>query len=239
MNVWDGPPPSGFALEGIHFAPAPESRIDTDVIDRDVQALRTVVEEASRQADLVFVALHCHEGIDGRWNTETPANFLQPLAHTLIDAGAHGIFGTGPHMLRGMELYRGRPICYSLGNFIFTLETIESFPVEVYEQQRMPLDSTAADLYDRVTGYKDEPRFWETVLAEFVFEDGVLVDNQLVPVTMGNDLPRSRRGRPQVAGRQAGEKILKRLSDLSEPFDAIIDVAHDADGLPTGKLVHN
>jgi len=171
-NVWEGPPPGGFAVEGVRFAPGETSHIHTRAVQRDVDALVDVVGEAARQADLVFVALHCHEGVSGRWNNEVPADFLQPLARTLIDAGAHGIFGTGPHMLRGMELYQGRPICYSLGNFIFTLETIASFPVEVYEGQGMPARSTAADLYDRITGYQAESRFWETVVARFTFDDG-------------------------------------------------------------------
>jgi poly-gamma-glutamate capsule biosynthesis protein CapA/YwtB (metallophosphatase superfamily) len=237
MNVWDGPPAGGFAVEGVHFAPAESSRIGTSALSRDIDALQEVVSEASRQADLVFVALHCHEGVDGRWNTETPADFLQPLSRGLVDAGAHAVFGTGPHMLRGMELYRGRPICYSLGNFIFTLETIDSFPVEVYEQQGMPLDSTAADLYDRVTGYKDEPRFWQTVLAEFVFDEGVLVDSELRPVTMRSDLPRSRRGRPELAEAATGEAILNRLDGLSAPFGTGVQIEHAADGLPVGRLV--
>ncbi|MEL6546220.1 MAG: CapA family protein, partial [Myxococcota bacterium] len=39
------------------------------------------------------------------------------LAHTLVDAGADLVFGHGPHVLRGMEIYKGRFIAYSLGNF--------------------------------------------------------------------------------------------------------------------------
>ncbi|MEN0137794.1 MAG: CapA family protein, partial [Rhodococcus sp. (in: high G+C Gram-positive bacteria)] len=152
MNVYDRPPFDGFAVEGVHFAADKESSVHTAVLDRDVAALVESVQEARRQADLVFVALHCHEGTSGRWNSDTPAEFLRPLAHTLIDSGANAILGSGPPVLRGVELYRNRPICYSLGNFIFTLETVESFPLEVYEQQQMPPKSSPADLYDRLTG---------------------------------------------------------------------------------------
>ena len=41
------------------------------------------------------------------------------LAHALVDAGADLVAGSGPHVLRGMERYRGSLICYSLGNLIF------------------------------------------------------------------------------------------------------------------------
>jgi poly-gamma-glutamate synthesis protein (capsule biosynthesis protein) len=227
-NVYDPPPPGGIAVEGVHFVPADLPRIQTDALQRDVAALETVVREASKQADVVVVALHCHEGIQGRWNNEEPAEFLQPLAHALVDAGAHAIVGHGPHMLRGIEIYNGRPICYSLGNFVFNLETISAFPLEVYEQQGMPLASTAADLYDVVTGYAAEPRFWESVLPRFTFSGGSLIEAELHPITLGRNRPRSVRGAPELAGAEDGSRILGRLQALSEPFGTDITVSADA-----------
>ncbi|AUX78343.1 capsule synthesis CapA-like protein (plasmid) [Sinorhizobium fredii] len=234
-NVYDPPPPGGFAVEGVNFAPSDASRVQTDALERDVTALEASVSEASRQADLVFVGLHCHEGLGGRWNSEVPAEFLQPLTHRLIDAGAHGIFAHGPHMLRGLELYAGRPICYSLGNFIFNVETFSSFPLEVYEQQGMPLSSTPADLFDVVTGYGAQPKFWESVVARFTYEDGVLADSEFHPITLGRDTPRSRRGCPQLASAEDGERILARLNELSKPFGADLDIVRDGDRY-VGKL---
>jgi len=234
-NVYDGPPEGGFAVEGVNFAPAAASTILTEVLERDIQALEASVHEASRQADLVFVGLHCHEGIQGRWNTEIPAEFMQRVAHRLIDAGAHGIFAHGPHMLRGVELYKQRPICYSLGNFIFNVESFESFPLEVYEQQGMPLTSTTADLFDVVKGYERQPLFWESVVARFTYEDGVLVDSELLPITLGREAPRGRRGCPGLASADAGEKILSRLSTLSKPFGT--EISFDiVQGRCVGKL---
>jgi poly-gamma-glutamate capsule biosynthesis protein CapA/YwtB (metallophosphatase superfamily) len=236
MNVYDRPPADGFAVDGVHFAPDVTSHIHTATLERDVDALVEAVDEASRQADLVFVALHCHEGADGRWNTDTGAEFLRPLAHTLIEAGANAILGSGPHMLRGMELYRQRPICYSLGNFIFTLETIASFPVEVYEQQGMPLTSTTADLYDRVTGYATERRFWETVAAQFDFDaDGNLASSELIPITSGYGLPRSRRGCPVLADGGDATEILERLGALSKPLDTHVEITRSG-GRTIGRL---
>ena len=233
--IYDPPPPGGFSVEGVNFAPSDNSRVQTDALERDIKAIVASVAEASRQADLVFVGLHCHEGIQGRWNTDTPAEFLQPLAHQLIDAGAHGVFAHGPHMLRGVELYAGRPICYSLGNFIFNVETFSAFPLEVYEQQGMPLTSTSADLFDVVNGYGKQPLFWESVLPRFTYEDGVLVDSEFHPITLGRNAPRSRRGCPQLASANDGARILSRLDDLSQPFGAGFDIVREGERY-VGKL---
>jgi poly-gamma-glutamate capsule biosynthesis protein CapA/YwtB (metallophosphatase superfamily) len=233
-NVYEPPPPGGIAVEGVHFVADDTPRIQTDALLRDVEALKTVVREAARQADIVVVGLHCHEGIQGRWNNDVPAEFLQPLAHALIGAGAHAIIGHGPHMLRGIEIYQGRPICYSLGNFVFNLETISAFPVEVYEQQGLPLTSTAADLYDVVTGYAAEPRFWESVMPQFTFTGGELTDAELHPLTLGRDKPRSRRGTPHLAEPEDAQRILAGLAGLSEQYGTTITI--NASPHPTGRI---
>jgi poly-gamma-glutamate synthesis protein (capsule biosynthesis protein) len=132
-------------------------------------------------------------------------------------------------MLRGVELYRGKPICYSLGNFIFTLETISAFPIEVYEQQGMPSTATTSDFYDRVTGYATESRFWESVIARFEFDDGSLTKSEFVPVTLGGELVRSQRGCPSIAIGSDGESILARLSELSKPFGTDLHIKRTGD----------
>src|SRR5262249_33111868 len=76
-NIYDSPPPGGIAVESVHFVGDDKPRVQTDALERDVQALTSVVDEARRMADLVIVSLHCHEGLQGRWNTDVPAEFLQ------------------------------------------------------------------------------------------------------------------------------------------------------------------
>jgi poly-gamma-glutamate capsule biosynthesis protein CapA/YwtB (metallophosphatase superfamily) len=138
-------------------------------------------------------------------------------------------------MLRGVELYKGRPVCYSLGNFIFNVETFSAFPLEVYEQQGMPITSRAADLFDVVNGYGKQPLFWESVVPRFTFEDGILVDSEFHPITLGRDEPRSRRGCPRLATSEDAARILARLDHLSKPFGASIEVSREGERL-IGKL---
>ncbi|MCY1031399.1 CapA family protein [Corallococcus sp. BB11-1] len=84
----------------------------------DVEVMeRMMVEDitaAKAQADLVLPFFHW--GIEGR---TTPEPYQVRLAHAAIDAGAAGVLGSHPHVLQSMELYRGAPVVYSLGNFVF------------------------------------------------------------------------------------------------------------------------
>jgi len=72
------------------------------------------VKEASNKYDLLVV--HFHWGGEGR---TVPKDYQKDLAHLVIDNGADLVIGHHPHLLQGIELYKGRLIFYSLGNFIF------------------------------------------------------------------------------------------------------------------------
>lgn len=91
----------------------------------DIAAARTQVRRATTQADLVVVVMHAGaEGSDKQHVRPGTEYFLGEnrgdsvaFAHAVVDAGADLVVGSGPHVLRGMEFYRGRLIAYSLGNF--------------------------------------------------------------------------------------------------------------------------
>ncbi|MGH9679141.1 MAG: CapA family protein, partial [Candidatus Acidiferrales bacterium] len=84
---------------------------------QDVAELTRSIREAREMADYVVAYIHAHEQIPG--NVEVPAQFLVAYAHAAIDAGADVFAASGPHVLRGIEIYKGRLIFYSLGNFVF------------------------------------------------------------------------------------------------------------------------
>jgi poly-gamma-glutamate capsule biosynthesis protein CapA/YwtB (metallophosphatase superfamily) len=91
----------------------------------DLDQARSVVEKATGQADLVVVQVHM--GAEGSDKTRVkPGNELffgenrgNPIkfSKAVIDAGADVVIGHGPHVLRGMQFYKGKLIAYSLGNF--------------------------------------------------------------------------------------------------------------------------
>jgi Bacterial capsule synthesis protein PGA_cap len=92
----------------------------------DLPAAQQLVRQAATRADLVLVTIHAGaEGADEghvRPGTEffLGENRGDPMAFSraVIDAGADAVLGSGPHVLRGMQWYRGRPIAYSMGNFV-------------------------------------------------------------------------------------------------------------------------
>jgi hypothetical protein len=130
----------------------------------DIAGVRAAVGRAARTADIVVVTAHM--GAEGtghqhvRKGTETflGENRGDPIrfAHAAVDAGADLVVGHGPHVLRGMEWYRGRLIAYSLGNFAGYGVFAMGGPLSVSGILRVTLDGAGR------------------------FEAGVLVPTQLV-----------------------------------------------------------
>lgn len=89
------------------------SRSDLETVCGSIGAIKA-------KSTLVIVALHwgvqpdCLSPYQGLL-----AEYQQPLGHALIDAGADVVWGHHPHVLHPIEIYRGKPILYSLGNFLF------------------------------------------------------------------------------------------------------------------------
>ncbi len=91
----------------------------------DPGAVRALVSQAAAIADVVVAMFHA--GAEGADRTAVPAGReyafgedrgdSRAFARTAIDAGADLVLGSGPHVVRGLETYRGRLIAYSLGNF--------------------------------------------------------------------------------------------------------------------------
>lgn len=202
------------ASPGVTSAPHPE----------DLERNLTSVREARTQADLVVVSVHAHE-----FDTalDAPPDFLKVFARACIDAGADIVTGSGPHLLRGIELYQGKPIFYSLGNTWFEYETLERLPNDAYLSNNLdPFMSKPSDHADKaLVGLREDARYWESVVPFCTFEGGALTEVTLYPIALGRDAPRPRRGQPSRAYGDAAEQVLRRLAELSEPFETEIELA--------------
>lgn len=92
----------------------------------DIKDSAALVRKAARQADIVVVQMQggaegsdkSHVVVDGHEEfLGEDRGDLVAFTHAMIDAGADVVYGHGPHIMRGMEFYKGRLIAYSLGNF--------------------------------------------------------------------------------------------------------------------------
>jgi poly-gamma-glutamate synthesis protein (capsule biosynthesis protein) len=211
---------------GTTFEVGSSPGIRTEPDPTDVAEIAAVVTSARRLADHVIVTIHAHES-DGA--TSVPAEFLPTFARAMIDAGATIFVGHGPHVLRGIEIYKGKPIFYSLGDFIFQNETLDRLPAENYASYDLGPDSHVADFNDARydmgrSGFPSRREIWESVIAMPRFRGGELVEVALHPITLGFGAPAWVRGRPRPASGELGAKILKDLIDRSEPFGTQIEV---------------
>ncbi|MFA5770939.1 MAG: AmmeMemoRadiSam system protein B [Patescibacteria group bacterium] len=103
--------------------------------DFNLDKAKNLVIEAKADSDLVVVNIH--------WGIEYQNKFnkhQQIIGRALIDSGADVIIGHHPHVSQGMEIYQGKPIFYSLGNFIFD----QYFSTETQESLAVGLDVSKA-----------------------------------------------------------------------------------------------
>lgn len=199
----------------------------------DARRIAKTIREASRQADHVFVSLHAHEMNGDQKNR--PAEFLQEFSRFCIDEGAHGIIGHGPHILRGIEIYKNRPIFYSLGDFIFQNDTVERQPAEFYQlynldHHHIPADGFDARSQNGTRGLAANPKVFESVIAAFEIKNGSISQIELMPISLGFEKSRPGKGKPGFAGLEHSSRILRDLQDLSAPYGTVITI-QDGKGL--------
>ncbi len=152
--------------------------------------------------------------------------------HRCVDEGADAVLGHGPHFLRGVEVYKSRPIFYSLGNFIFQNEVMPSLPSDLYERAGLDNTATPADFYDYrsqndTRGFPADAMFWESVVAVIHLNRNGPGEVRLHPIELGFRKPRSNRGRPVLASEDAGRRILKTLRELSEPYGTQVRLVNE------------
>ena len=195
--------------------------VRTEPNKEDLGEIVSAVRGARSLADQVLVTFHAHEGRPG--DRFTPADFIVTFARAVVDAGATLVVGHGPHVLRGIEMYKGVPIFYSIGDFIFQNETVLRLPSENYEPFSLGPGAEVADFnakrYDNDTkGFPADPYIWEAVLAMPSWRGGRLESVELHPITLGHGRPPAERGRPMLAEGDLARKIIDDLTRFSAPL---------------------
>jgi poly-gamma-glutamate synthesis protein (capsule biosynthesis protein) len=213
--------------------------IATQANERDLRDNLRWIREARRQADWLVVSVHCHEfggasllTAGTRAELEEPADFIIDFAHRAIDAGADIVVGHGPHFPLGIEIYKGQPIFYSVGNLIFQNETVGFFPADAYERFDLDLKATPSDFLDARTnggkkGHPSEPAYWENMFAVCEFSGKKLSTIKIYPIDQGFGRPRAQRGRPVLAEGEVAERVIDRVTLLSKRYGTKISRLDD------------
>ncbi|WP_312094978.1 CapA family protein [Niallia sp.] len=225
---------------GDYFFEAGDSGTYTVMNPFDAKRIKKSISEALRQADIVLVSCHSHEmrGLQ----KEQLTDFQREFAHMVIDEGAHAYIGHGPHVLRGIEIYKKRPIFHGLGDFFYQAELIERQPTEFYEKYgNLYEEHCTADGYDfrvksgGIMNNETNPKTYESIIATFDISDNHVNNIVLHPITLGFDQPRSKKGTPEIAKKEASERIISELQHLSSSFGTEIEVK-DGKGIITNLV---
>ncbi|MGA9367526.1 MAG: CapA family protein [Steroidobacteraceae bacterium] len=180
----------------------------------DFRAVIDSVREARRHANFVLFSIHAHEitpyenpsqGDDN--DTAHPASFEPILAHAVIDAGADAVIRNGPHVLGGIEIYKGKPIFYSLGSLFFEFGGTRSYKVPGGMLLRF------------------SDAWFETAVPVVTYRSGEVSEIRLYPMTIeSSHAPTD--GRPRPADPEQARQILARLRAMSAPYGTRIKIVN-------------
>ena len=172
----------------------------------------------------MIVTIHCHQNSHAyqqySFDSDVP-DFLVELAHKAIDNGADVFIGHGVHTLRGVEIYKGKPIFYGVSNFINELA-----------QSSVP-QNPGGELTQAEASNLDPEGFpfttsnnLEALLTTSHYEGGHLTEVKLFPVDLGRDRkrPLSRQGIPMTPSPEVARQILEKVQTISKPFGTTISI---------------
>lgn len=192
--------------------------ISYEIDPNDLRGIVTSVRTGKQLADFMVVAIHCHQNSFAfqaySHDSQTP-DFLVQLAHTVIDNGADVFVGHGVHTLRGVEIYKGKPIFYGVSNFFYHMGASQ----DVVNPAGAPPESFGAGAQTH------QPDNMEALLATARFEGGKLVEARLHPVDIGIEhRPTSKAGNPTIPTPEISRRILEKVQRLSKPFGTTIAI---------------
>lgn len=183
----------------------------------NLRAIRTTKE----YGDFAIFTMHVHQNryaFQAYSQDHYPNTFLIDFTHQLIDNGADMYVGHGNHTIQGIEIYKGRPIFYNLGNFVVheilvdsTDATPEMTPVEADELS---------------TDWLQYPPNMKALVAQITYQSGKLSEVRLYPVDLGvgKNRPWSKMSIAQTPTPELAKEILTDAQRYSEPFGTKIAI---------------
>jgi poly-gamma-glutamate capsule biosynthesis protein CapA/YwtB (metallophosphatase superfamily) len=175
---WAGPGKPGCAYVHVlthyeldHASPGGRPRVYTFAAPESLEAMEDDIAAARRACHLLVVALH--KGVNG---ATIPQWYEKQLAHAAIDAGADIVIGHHPHIMAGIEVYRGHPVYHGLGNFVTVTHALSTNAAENTDPERLAHARRRKELFGfepdpAMPTYPFHPDSRHTIIARCVLDD--------------------------------------------------------------------
>ncbi|KAK1846303.1 hypothetical protein CCHR01_11088 [Colletotrichum chrysophilum] len=185
-------------------------KLDWNTNEDDFNGIISSIREAKATSDATVFSLHAHESDSGAYDSiiplppasTVPASYITNISRSAIEAGADVVLVHGPHHLRGIEIYQGRPIFYSLGSFTYSLGLH-------FRGVSLPIE-------------------WDDgLIAHSEFVNGTVTKVALYPTIhnqLTNDTSLADRTMPKLAPPAEAQRILNYLQEASRPFGTLISI---------------
>ena len=205
--------------------PGGPPRVFTFAEKRSLARAVAAVRETAATGAVVIVALHkglVHVPVE-------VADYERQIAHAMVDAGAHAVIGHHAHILRGVEVYRGRPIFHGLGNFATVTRALSASPGDAVERatwarDRMRLFGFTPD--PAMPDYPFHPESRSTAIARIDIDGGEVVAASVIPFWIDDA------ARPvPVAGADRGRDVMTYIRRITADAGFDTDFDETADGL--------
>lgn len=195
--------------------------------EADTKRVEREIRNAKLCHEYCVVSVHSHQ-FRGRLEHETDY-FLEEFAHRCIDAGADAFVGTGTHMPKAIEIYKGKPIFYCVGNFIFQALYVNRLTADFIEGLGYPADMKAQEVFDRqhkeaAHSMEDFPIYYMGIVPRWEMENGVLKKIELLPIEMGMKEPLGLKGFPSP---MEPEKLMEHMEMVCKPYGTRLQINGD------------
>ncbi|WCT79266.1 CapA family protein [Novosphingobium humi] len=217
-----------------------------DMNPQDLREILTQIRTAKQASDVLVTNIHWHQN---RYDFQAysydhfPADFEIKFAHMAVDQGVDVFVGQGVHTLKGIEIYKGKPIFYGTSNFIFQSaimplpkghypgqkpgEGAFHGPFKEFEEANAAANATGGP----IVGEHEFQGFWqlkptlESYVAYTNFDGGKLKEVVIYPVDLGQTpRPGSQVGIPRKPSPEVAKKILDEIVEYSKPFGTVITI---------------
>lgn len=227
--------PGIFNLGAVDFKLSTAEGKQTTPNQNDMERMHKAIVKAQAANDYVVIFFHSHE-IKGSADDE-PDYFIEEFCRSCIDWGADVVVGSGTHQIKAIEMRNGRPIFYSIANFIFQSEKAQYLPMDYYEKYGIDpkfsaQEANAVRSANGTRGLETEFKNYKGLMPMIEFENGKLKSIRIKPVELGfHNANKEEKGLPHEANAEITKEIYDTLVALSSEYhtklklnDGIIEV---------------